>query len=89
MSSKEDDRVLRLEIQFQDFCKRFDKFAGNDFKHFQKDVKDSIKETNSKLDNLSQKFYDYKLSNTKWLVGILVSMILMLFALLVNLSVAF
>ena len=83
---KQDERILKLEVRFQEFCDRFDKFVNNDFKHFQKRVEKSIKNTNEKVDALSQNFYDYKLSNTKWLVGILVSIVLMLVALLANLA---
>lgn len=83
---KQDERLLKLEIRFQEFCDRFDKFISNDFRHFQQRVERSIKDTNKKVDTLSQNFYDYKLSNTKWLVGILVSIVLMLVALLANIA---
>jgi len=52
---KQDERILKIEVKFEEYCKRVDKFLSNEFPHFKDDVQGEIKETNNKIDNLTSK----------------------------------
>ena len=81
-----EEKYMLREVAEEKFCnygEKIDRILNNHLPHLQS----SIDKVAQKLDEANEDAAKYKISQTKWLSGILVSIVLLLIATLFNLLV--
>lgn len=87
MSKEEQNKIeiVKIKAEHKTLKDKIDGISEQVFNHIPTDIKELKKEFTAELKAIRQDLADYKLNQSKWLVGILVSTLLMFIGLILNL----
>lgn len=50
IEKKQDERILKLEVEFKEYCRKVDRFLGNEFPHFREETRSALQKIDEKID---------------------------------------